>query len=127
MKLKATKKYLLIEEDQSTIKTLQNALFEFKNWNCIGVTNSLEMANSIVMKEYPDVIFIQVDNLFKDLEQVVSILRYNCKQEIKFVGISTVEEIAYELIRMNFNNLLISPLKRIEIKKLMLRFERNVT
>ncbi len=79
MKLKITKKYLLIEKDQSIIETLQSTLFEFENWNCVGVSNSLVIANNIVMKEQPDVIFIQTETLFNDLAQVVSNLRYNCK------------------------------------------------
>ena len=74
MKLKATKKYLLIEEDQRTIKTLQNALSEFKNWNCIGVTYSLEMANSIqILYLYKQKLYLRTwSKLFQFSDTIVN-------------------------------------------------------
>jgi two-component system LytT family response regulator len=124
MKLKELKKYLLIEDNQGTIEMLQNALSEFKNWNCVGVVNTVIMANKIVMNKHPDVIFIQIDSLFNNLEQVVSILRYNSELDVKFIGISSTEDPAYELIKMNFYELILTPINRIEVKKILLKFER---
>jgi two-component SAPR family response regulator len=125
MKLKEPKKYLLIEDNQGTIEMLQNVLSEFKNWNCVGVVNTAIMANTIVKNKHPDVIFIQIDSLFNNLEQVVSILRYNSEFDIKFIGISSSEDTAYELIKMNFYELLLTPIDRFEVKKILLKFERR--
>lgn len=119
------KKYLILEKDEVTISKIQETFLEFEDWECIGITHSFGIAQQLTTNKGPDIILMELDSLFEDNLAVIAALEYYCESVIKFIGISSSESIAYELIKWGFYDLLLRPVERIEVKKTMLRFDKR--
>lgn len=118
-------KYLIIEKDKNIIKNINEVLKDFNEFNYIGATNDDDSSMNIILKDSPDLIFINLDgiidnpfNFIKELNQFKEIIP-------EFIGISSSKENAYKAIKSNFFDFYLTPVKELEVRKSVLRFQKK--
>lgn len=109
--------YLIIDKDSTTIQSIKNVLEDYCEFNCIGVSNTYNEALNIVLKETPDLVFFNIDNVIeKPFEFAQELLSFNNDFPF-FIAISNSKEMAYEVIKNGFFDFLLNPLNELEVRK----------
>jgi len=117
--------YTIIEKDEQVIEQIQQVLDDFNFYNCVGCTSQYEDAMNSVLKESPEIIFMNIDltniNPFKFSQELSQF-----KDEIPtIIALTSEKEKAYDVIKNNFYDLILFPLKELEIRKTMMKFQKK--
>ncbi|MCR8667494.1 LytTR family transcriptional regulator DNA-binding domain-containing protein [Aestuariibaculum sp. M13] len=98
---------------------------ELSGFNCIGVSNDYNQLMNMILKESPDIIFINIDienfNAFDLKKEVNEYL--NTRPE--FIAMSRSKEKAYESIKAGFFDYLLLPMEDLDLRKSVLRFKKK--
>tara|TARA_R110001583_G_C5608433_1_gene405110 strand:- start:190 stop:1011 length:822 start_codon:yes stop_codon:yes gene_type:complete len=115
------KSYLIIDNNLNSIANIKKVLEDYIDFNCIGVSDNYNNAMNIILKEAPDLVFFNIDNVFeKTFEFVQELLLFN-NDFPAIIAISTSKEMAYEVIKNDFFDFLLKPLSELEIRKSILK------
>lgn len=113
--------YLIIDDNQHTIANIKNVLNDFIEFNCIGISSNYNDAMNIILKETPDLVFFNIENVFENsFEFVQELLAFNNGFPV-LIAISTSKEMAYEAIKHGFFDFLLQPINELEIRKSILK------
>ncbi|MCK5677011.1 MAG: hypothetical protein KAH72_00855 [Flavobacteriaceae bacterium] len=118
-------KYLIIEKDKNIIKNINEVLKDFNEFNYIGATNNDESSMNIILKDSPDLIFINLDGIIEDPFYFIKELNQFKEIIPEFIGISSSKENAYKAIKSNFFDFYLTPIKELEVRKSVLRFQKK--
>ncbi|MBC9795136.1 LytR/AlgR family response regulator transcription factor [Sinomicrobium weinanense] len=117
--------YFVIEEDSSTIEIIEHVLQDFGQFHFLGSTCCPETAMEIILKDKPDLVFIRIDHILEDPFKFVSELQFYLHHLPRFIAISNSKDRAYTAFKYNFQDYLLSPLTALEVRKSILRHEKN--
>lgn len=101
-------------------------LEDYHEFNCIGVSNEYNHALNFILKEIPNLVFIDIDNTLEkpfDLVNELNIL-FNDYFPV-FIAISSSKDKAYEAIKNGFFDFILNPLSELEIRKSILKFQKR--
>ncbi len=98
---------------------------DFDEFNCIGVSDDYSISMNTVLKEKPDLVFINIDTAIDNAFQFVSESNLYSYEESVFVAISAFKEKAYDTIKLGFHDFLLCPLPDLEIRKTILNFQKK--
>lgn len=121
-------KYCVLSEDLNFIETLQQNLAEFKSFYCIELTGDFEKATNSILKEDPEVLFLDLDtknNHPSPFEFVNELLQY-IERLPCIVGVSNNKEFAYQSFKSDFSDYILKPLKEFEIRKCIMRLKKKI-
>ena len=117
--------YIIIEYQDAIINKITSIMDEFSEFNCVGYANNYEESMNIVLREMPDLIFINIDldesnpfGLVKDLNQYL-------KNDTELIAISSSTEKTYESIKIGFFDYLLLPTNELEIRKSIIKFKKK--
>ena len=116
---------LIIAYEKSTVKSIEKVLEDFPEFNYIGNTFDYDQSMDIVLKQMPDLIFLDMDNTLEDPFVFIKDIADYLDSDVEFIAISSSKEKAYESIKHNFFDYLLKPLKDIDIRKSTLRFKKK--
>ncbi len=118
-------KYLIIEKEVSTIDRIGFVLNEFLAFTCIGIADTSENAMNLILKESPDLVFINMDNVLEDVFQFIQ--EFNKYQEFgtEIVAISSSKEDAYLSLKSGFLDFLLLPLSELDLRKAIIKFQKK--
>ncbi|MDO5968986.1 LytTR family transcriptional regulator DNA-binding domain-containing protein [Flavivirga aquimarina] len=117
--------YLFIENNNAVINNIINIMEDFPEFNCVGYSNSYEESMDIVLREMPDLIFINIDTINENPFGLVNELHQYLKGDTEFIAISTSKEKTYEAIKMGFFDYLLNPITSLDIRKCIIRFKKK--
>lgn len=112
---KSNYKYVVIDDDINVCNRIKKRMLHYENWNCIGLIVSLNEAVTILIKELPQLLFldwsIKGGNAFTLLEEIEKIENYS-PYIIFFTGYQNDHpEIPTELInRFKIHKYLVKPI-----------------
>lgn len=117
--------YIIIEKDEQVIEQIQQVFDEPNFYNCIGSAGQYDDAMNIVLKESPEIIFINMDipsiNPIKFSQELSQF-----KEEIPtIIALTSKKEKAYDVLKNNFYDLILFPLRELEIRKTMNKFKKK--
>lgn len=117
--------YLIIENDNTIINKITKILDDFPDFNCIGFSQSYDQSMDIVLREMPDLIFINIDLKRENPFGLVNELNQYLKRDTEFIAISASKEKTYEAIKMGFFDYLLCPTTELEIRKSVIKFKKK--
>ncbi len=117
--------YLIIDNEDDSIKIIKDILIDFYDFNCIGVTNNRDDSLNIILKESPDIVFINIDNSFENPFQFINELYQYAENVPKFIATSTSKAKAYTAIKNNFFDYLLCPLKEVDLRIAIKKFQKK--
>jgi DNA-binding LytR/AlgR family response regulator len=91
----------------------------------IGSSSNYEEAMNTILKRKPDIVFLNLDNVLDNAFQFVTELNTYLETLPKFVGISKTQALAYQAIKHNFIDYLIRPVLELDLRKLVLKFQKQ--
>lgn len=116
----------IIDKNSNTIKSIKKVLKNFSEFICVGSSSNSVSAMNVILKQNPDVVFLNIDSAIeKPFEFVQELKTYNNNVPL-FVAISSSKEKAYAAIKSGFIDILISPLAELEIRKTVLKLQNNL-
>ena len=118
--------YTIIEKDEQVIEQIQQVLDDLNFYNCVGCTSQYDDAMNLVLKESPEIIFMNIDipniNPFKFSQEFSQF-----KEEIPtIIALTSEKEKAYNVLKNNFYDLILFPLTELEIRKTMMKFQKKI-
>ncbi len=118
--------YFIIDNDSKSIQTIKNVLDDYMEFNCIGTSSIYEDAMNIILKESPDLVFFNVDNLFENPFEFARELNLFNENFPVFIAMSGSKKNLYQVIKSGFFDFLLKPLSELEIRKSILKVLKKV-
>ena len=117
--------YLIIETEDQVINKIKIVLDDFSNFNCVGYVHDYSECLDVILKEMPDLIFLNVDTTIENPFNLINEASKYLKKDLEFVAISSSKEKAYEAIKCGFFDYLLSPINDLDIRKTALKFKKK--
>jgi len=118
-------RYLIIENDSDNINTIKEVLDDFQDFTCIGTTNDRDNSMNIILKKSPSLVFINIDDCFENPFQFISEIHQYINSIPEFIAISKNKKKAYDAIKINVFDYIISPLKELDIRISLKKFQKK--
>ncbi len=121
--------YIIIDDDKDSLELLKSDLDQFSNYFLIGTADNYDDAINLVLEYSPKIVFIEVDpsnsqsNL--NIGFINELFRY-VKTMPRIVIYSKSKDNAYMAIKNEIFDYLLKPSNMHEVRKTILKFERNV-
>jgi len=118
--------YFIIDNNPHSIQRIKNVLEDFYEFNCIGTSCDYDKAMNIVLKETPDLVFFNIENVIdKPFEFTQELNLFNETFPV-FIAISSSKENVYDVIKNGFFDFLLSPLTELDIRKTILKVLKKI-
>lgn len=99
---------------------------DYHDFNCIGVSSEYNHALNFILKETPNLVFIDIDDTFEKPFDLVNELNLLFGDYFPvFIAISSSKEKAYEAIKNGFFDFILNPLSELEVRKTILKFQKR--
>ncbi len=117
--------YFVIEKDTNTISCIKDVLESFPEYNYSGTSNNYNNALNTILKESPNLIFFNIDNVIENPFQFITELNIYSEDLPFFIAISSSKEKAYDAIKNGFIDFLLTPITDLELRKTILNFQKK--
>ncbi|MEN8185525.1 MAG: LytTR family DNA-binding domain-containing protein [Bacteroidota bacterium] len=117
--------YLIIEKDNDSVNNIKEVMEDYMDFRCVGVTDDRDNSLNLILKRSPDLVFFNIDNALENPFQFISELHQYLEELPKFIGISSTGDNAYFAIKSNFFDYLLSPLKEVDIRIAIKKFQKH--
>ena len=118
--------YFIIDKDIHSIQSIKNVLEDYYEFNCIGVSCNYDNAMNTILKETPDLVFFNIDNVIENPFKFAQELNLFNEEFPVFIAISSFKEKGYEVIKNGFFDFLLNPLTELEIRKSVLKVLKKI-
>ncbi|REE83536.1 LytTR family two component transcriptional regulator [Lutibacter oceani] len=118
--------YFIIDKDPESIQSIKNVLEDYETFNCIGISCTYTNAMNIILKENPDVVFFNIDNVIENPFEFAQELNLFNEGFPVFIAISSSKKNVYEVIKTGFFDFLLNPLAELEIRKTVLKILKKI-
>ncbi|WP_417887119.1 LytR/AlgR family response regulator transcription factor [Zunongwangia sp.] len=120
-------KYLILSNDSKVISRIETEIIEFSDFVCLDTTCDYDKACNTILKEKPDLIFIDLDmgNSANSSFEFTNHLFHYTDNLPNFVAISANKELAYLTIKNDFSDYLLKPINEFEFRRCILKFKKK--
>ncbi|MGJ8738571.1 LytR/AlgR family response regulator transcription factor [Zobellia laminariae] len=118
--------YTIIDSDATSNLQLQHYLEEYGDFTCAGLAQNSEEGTNIILKYFPDVVFVNLnENAYEYFHMVMELHQYINELPI-IIGISKNKKYAYDAIKNGFFDYWLKPYNEFEIRKSILRLKKEI-
>ena len=117
--------YLIINKDDKLSESIEEIIKDFTNFYSVGHVFNYEDAMNAILKQKPDLVFFNLDNVIKDNFGLVKELHSYLDITPDFVAISKTKDFAYEAIKNEFIDYILNPISELQLRKFLLRFKKK--
>jgi len=117
--------YIIIDIDYTISSILESVLDDYTALLSVGFFSSYDDALNAILKLKPDVVFYNLDIERATPFKIVNELNNYVSTPPNFVGISHSQKLAYEALKNNFLDYLLTPLTELEVRKSILKFKKK--
>ncbi|MBL4663125.1 MAG: response regulator transcription factor [Flavobacteriaceae bacterium] len=119
------KNYLIIEKGIETIDVIHQTMLDFSEFRYVGSSKDEQSAMNTILKENPDIVFLNVDNVLENPFDFVKEINLYSPNPPAFVALSLHKTSAYDVIKMGFVDYLLKPISELEVRKSVLKFQKK--
>ncbi|TVZ27871.1 LytTR family two component transcriptional regulator [Gillisia sp. Hel_I_86] len=116
------KNYIIIEKDVKATKCLRTIVDSFDEIKFLGSFKNLEEALILILKNTPDIVFLDIDDTIDNLPEFLLDINQHSKNLPVFIGLSSSEEYAYKAYRYDFFDYLLKPLTELAVSRSVLKY-----
>ena len=117
--------YFIIETEEAVINRIIKVLDDLPDFNCIGCSHDIPDAMNRILKDMPDLVFINIDTLIGDPFELVKEIQQYLNGTSEFIAISASKEKTYEAIKTGVFDYLLQPVSELDIRKSALKFKKK--
>ena len=118
--------YFIIESDVATIKTIKGVLEDFPSMNYSGSVDNYKSAIDLVLQKKPNLIFLNIDNASHSVTEFISDINEYMETVPYIVALSSTKVKAYEAIKLNCIDFVLTPASELEVRKSTLKFKKKL-
>ncbi|NQY30148.1 MAG: response regulator transcription factor [Flavobacteriaceae bacterium] len=118
-------KYFIIASDSDGIDKITNVLEDFPMLEFIGASSNYDDVMNTILKEKPALVFLDIDTFTDTPFDFVHELSQYLKNTPQLIAISSTKDKAYDAMKLNFIDYLLTPLSELEIRKSIINFENK--
>ena len=118
--------YFIIDENPHSIQSIKNVLEDYYEFNCIGISCDYDDAMNIILKETPDLVFLNIDNIIDNSFKFIQELNLFNNDFPVFIAMSSSKDKVYDVIKNGFFDFLLNPLTELEIRKSVLKVLKKI-
>lgn len=118
--------YFIIDNDLDSIQRIKAVLEDYYEFNCIGSSSNHNDAMNIILKETPDLVFFNIDNVIKNPFEFAQELNIFNDDFPIFIALSSTKDTVYDVIKNGFFDFLLKPLEELEIRKSILKVLKKI-
>lgn len=122
-------RYAIITDSHHELAETKAALALFPNYECCGTASDFESGLELVLEKLPDLIFLEVEpqDVSSGLSfSFISELFRFLKHPPQIVVTAKSSDTALQALRYGVFDLLVAPFRSFELRKTLMRFERNL-
>ena len=118
--------YYIIEKEAEAVNGIRSFLAEFHEFHFVGSSDKTDVAMNAILKEMPNLIFVNIDNTIEMPFQFINELKHYLDSDPIIVAISATKDKAYDAIKNGFFDYLLKPFAELELRKILVRVKQNV-
>lgn len=119
--------YLIIESNKGTISIVDSVMSDYSSIDCFGTVDNYEIALDTILQNKPDLIFFNIDNVLENVEEFVSDIYKYSEHQPYIIAISSSKAKAYDAIKFNFSDFILTPASKLDVRKSILKFKKKVS
>lgn len=110
--------YSSLNCNSETSQVLINLMSEYSEFKCLGNITTYDCSLNHIIKESPTIVFVDIDNpeFFDPFYFLLEVEQYIDKLPL-FIAISNSKEMAYNVIKSQFQDYLLKPFLEFELRK----------
>lgn len=120
------KNYYIIEKSSVAVESIKNVFNKASGFNYIGNSSSYKEAMNSVLKNMPQLVFLNLDDSLENPLNFINELQRYSNESPLTIALSATKELAYEVIKLNFLDYLITPLTELDLRKSMLNAKKLI-
>ncbi|MBJ6367682.1 LytR/AlgR family response regulator transcription factor [Snuella sedimenti] len=117
--------YFIIETEEPIINRIIKVLDDLPDFNLIGCSHDASESMNSILKDMPDLIFINIDTSIDNPFELVKETKQYLHSDSEFIAISSSKEKTYDAIKTGFFDYLLNPVSELDIRKSILRFKKK--
>jgi DNA-binding LytR/AlgR family response regulator len=124
-----SRKFCILNCDTTDEVKILNFFKEFSEYFCVGASSEYDLSLNLVLKESPDLIFIDIDQYSGNTIETPFGLVNELYQYLDYlptlIAISSSTEKAYNVIKLGFYDYLLKPLSELHLRRCLLRLNKS--
>lgn len=116
------KQYIIIEKDVRAAELIRSTVDSFEGIILSGSTDNESEALTLIFKNNPDIIFLDIDNTIDSLADFLLDINQHNKNQPVFIGLSFSKKHAYKAYRHDFFDYLLKPLTELTLQRSLLKY-----
>lgn len=117
--------YFIIEKEIEVVNSIKYVLEGLADSYCVGVADNYNDAINIILKDSPDLVFFNVDDIIKQPFRLIYELNQIKNNLPEFIAITSFKEKSFDIVKNGFFDILLKPLTDLEIRKTILKFQKK--
>lgn len=117
--------YFILESDPSTVQNISKVFEDYPEFTCKGITEDYENGMNSILKETPDIVFINVDlgdkNDYNDVFTYCKEIDDHIRKKPVYIALSLDQTKAYRALKNRFFDYIVKPGNELEIRKVVLQ------
>lgn len=118
--------YFIIDNNPDSINTIKNVMEDYYEFNCVGVSSDQHTAMNTILKETPDLVFFNIDNIIDNTFEFARELNFFNDDFPIFIALSASKDTVYDVIKNGFFDFLLNPLTELEVRKSVLKVLKKI-
>lgn len=119
--------YTIINTDPIASHELRSKLADFKEFRCSGVASDCSDGLNVILKQMPDVIFVDLTVDPTSCFAMIAELHQYLKYIPLCIAISKTKDFAFDAIKNGFFDYWLQPLNEFDIRKTALKLQKQVS
>jgi len=116
----------IITDDSNIVLSIKDILKDYLEFDCVGTSSNAVTATNFILKETPDVVFLDIDTVFEDPFEFVQNQNLFEKHAPIFIAVSSSKKKLYTIIKSGFFDFLLKPLSELEIRKTVIKLQKKI-
>ena len=116
---------LIIEDDKKTVKSIKTVGNDFPEISFIEVNENQEEALNLILKNTPELIFINFDSIKINFAGFILKIYQNNTTIPYFIALSSIQGKAFEAYNYDFSDFLTKPLTEFSIRKSLSSYKKK--
>tara|TARA_R110000868_G_scaffold4211_15_gene26767 strand:+ start:3272 stop:4006 length:735 start_codon:yes stop_codon:yes gene_type:complete len=116
--------YTIINSDVTSSHELRSQLANFPEFRCAGVATNCSEGLNVILKQMPDIVFINLTENASSCFSMVTELHQYVKFMPLLIGISNNKEYAFDALKNGFFDYWLLPLNEFDIRKTTLKLQK---
>ena len=122
-------KYVIVDAQIDDVNELREQFDKYPSYNCVGIARNENEAINLIIDQNPHLVFLNAElgegirkscsfSIIHELRQFIDILP-------QFIALSTSTDYSYQAIKNGVFDYILKPLNYFDLKKSLLKFEKN--